>query len=196
MIEKKFVAMMKREFDAKEFIKKTLGKGKISSVGIELTPVGEKITITSAMPGLVIGKRGETIIGLTETIKKHFGFENPHIEILEIEKPELDAQSVADSIAINLEKRRSSSFKSIAYQFLERIRNAGAQGAEIILGGKLPGEKARSWAFRFGSMIKVGEQRVKWAKARAETSPGTTGVKVAIWNKEKEKTEEENKKQE
>lgn len=194
MIERKFVAMKKQEFNVKEFIKETLGKGKISSISIELTPVGEKITIKSAMPGLVIGKRGETIANLTETIKKHFAFENPHIEILEIEKPELDAQSIADSIAIALERKGTSSFKSIAYAFLERIKHAGAKGAEIILGGKLPSEKARSWAFRFGSMIKVGEQRVKWAKATAQTVPGTVGIKVAIWPPEEKTEAEKNKK--
>ncbi len=182
MIEKKIISIKKEESKAKEFIMKTLGKGKISGVKIEKTPLGEKIIILTAKPGAVIGKRGETISDLTEALKKEFKMQNPRIEISEIENPNFDAQYVADQIAKSLEMFGTSSFKIIAYKQLERIKNAGALGCEIILSGKLPGEKARSWRFAFGYLKKTGESAnlLSRAKTVAQTKPGTTGIKVAI----------------
>jgi small subunit ribosomal protein S3 len=110
MEEKKFVQLKKDEYGVKEFIKKELGKGKISSINIEYTPIGEKITITTNKPGFVIGRKGERITDLTEVLKKKFNLENPHIEINEISKPEFDAQSIADEIAMSLERFGSLRF--------------------------------------------------------------------------------------
>lgn len=182
MIEKKFVKMKKDEFGLKEFIKEELGKGKISSVTIERTPVGEKIAIRTSKPGLVIGRRGEKIADLTSILKKQFNMENPHIEIIEIKNPDLDAWSVADEIALALERFGPIRFKMTAYKMLERIKRAGALGAEIRLGGKLPGERAKSWPFRFGLLKKTGDAAkvVERANIAAETIPGVIGIKVEI----------------
>ena len=98
----KFVKLKKEEFGIKEHIKRHLGKGKISNLDIEYTPVGEKIIISTSKPGLVIGRKGEQIQQLTQILKKRFKLENPHIEINEIENPLLDAQGVADEIALAL----------------------------------------------------------------------------------------------
>ncbi|MEK6820460.1 MAG: 30S ribosomal protein S3 [Nanoarchaeota archaeon] len=182
MEEKKFVQLKKDEFGVKEFIKKELGKGKMSSIKIEYTPLGEKITIITNKPGYVIGRRGERIMELTDVLKKRFNFENPHIEIQEIENPECDAQYVADEIASSLERFGSSRFKVIAYKMLERVVRAGALGVELRLGGKLPGERARSWRFAHGYLKKSGDPAkiVNRAKARADTMAGTIGIKVSI----------------
>jgi small subunit ribosomal protein S3 len=182
MIEKKFVKMKKDEFALKEFIKEELGKGKISSVTIERTPVGEKIAIRTSKPGLVIGRRGEKIAELTSTLKKQFSMENPHIEIAEIKNPNLDAWSVAEEVALTLERFGPMGFKTAAYKMLERIKKAGGLGAEIRLSGKLPSERARSWAFRFGLLKKAGDAAkvVDRAKIAAETIPGVIGIKVEI----------------
>jgi small subunit ribosomal protein S3 len=182
MIEKKFVQAKKDEFALKEFIKQELGKGKITSVVIERTPVGEKIAVRTSKPGLIIGRRGEKIAELTDVLKKKFKLENPHIEIIEITNPYLDAWSVADEIAIALERFGPTSFKIIAYKMLEHVRNAGALGAEIRLGGKLPSERAKSWRFAFGLLKKTGDTAkvVDRARITAETIPGTIGVKVEI----------------
>ena len=104
MEERKFVQLKKNELKVKEFIKRSLGKGKISGVEIEYTPVGEKIIIATNRPGIVIGRRGEKIAELTDYLKNKFKLENPHIEILEILKPEFDAQIIADEIANNIER--------------------------------------------------------------------------------------------
>jgi len=182
MIEKKFIKSKKDELAIKEFIKENIGKGKLSSIKIERTPIGEKIIIYTSKPGLIIGRRGESIQDLTTVLKKKFSLENPKLEIMEIQNPEFDAQTVADNIALSLERFGSDSFKIIAYRALERIKKAGALGCEIILSGKLPSEKARSWRFYFGYLNKTGETKslVNSAAAVAKTKPGTVGVKVRI----------------
>jgi len=182
MIERKIIALKKDEYKVKEFIKTYLGKGKLSAIKIEKTPLGEKIIITTAKPGAIIGRKGENIAELTEILKKRFKLQNPKLDIAEIERPEFDAQNMADQIAMALENFGTSSFKIVAYRFLERMKSAGAMGAEIILSGKLPGEKARARRFSFGYLKKTGDTAnlVNNAKAVAQTKPGTTGVKVAI----------------
>lgn len=182
MEEKKFVQLKKDELNVKEFVKKGLGKGRISGVNIEYTPVGEKIVIITSMPGFVIGRRGEKIAELTRVLKRQFKLENPHIEIQEVEKPEFDAQGIADEIALMLERLGSLKFKIIAYKMLDRIMRAGALGAELRLGGKLPSERARSWRFASGYLKKTGDTAkiVNRAEAVAQTMLGTIGVKVSI----------------
>ncbi|MEM4719663.1 MAG: 30S ribosomal protein S3 [Candidatus Pacearchaeota archaeon] len=182
MIGKKFVESKKQEFEIKEFIKNKFGKGKISGVKIERTPIGEKIIITTTKRGLVTGRAGENIQELTNILKKKFKLENPQIDVAEIDFPEFDAQTIADRIALALERFGPLSFKLIAYREIEKLVNAGALGAEIRLSGKLPSERAKSWRFAFGYLKKTGESRgiVKKAKATAETIPGTIGVKVAV----------------
>ena len=182
MEEKKFVKLKKEELGVKEFVKNELGKGKISAVKIEYTPIGEKIIITTSKPGFIIGRRGERIAELTDTLKRKFSLENPYIEISEITKPEFDAQAIADEIAMQIERFGTIRFKIIAYKMLEKIKNAGALGAEIRISGRLPSERARSWRFAFGYLKKTGDPAkiVNRAQARADGLAGTTGIKVSI----------------
>lgn len=182
MEEKKFVGFKKEELGVKEYVKNALGKGRISNVSIEYTPLGEKIIIATSKPGLVIGRKGEKIDELTYVIKKRFHFDNPHIEIREIKNPLLDAQLVADEIAIALEREGSLKFKVIAYKMLQSIMNAGVLGVEIVLSGKLPSERARSWRFAQGYLKKTGDPAkvVDRAQAQATTIPGVVGIKVSI----------------
>ncbi len=182
MMEKKFVEAKMHEYAIKEFIKAKIGKGKVSDVKIERTHIGEKIIIATAKPGLVIGRGGEVIQEIHDSLKKKFKLENPQIEISEIIDPIFDAQTVADQIAMALEKFGQLSFKLVAYHEMERIARAGALGAEIRLGGKLPSERAKNWRFAFGYLKKTGGSLniVNSAKATAFTRPGAIGVKVSI----------------
>ncbi len=182
MEERNTVKFKKDEFAIKEHIKSILGKGKISKVRIEYTPVGEKVIVSTNKPGLVIGKRGEKIEELTGVLKNKFKLENPRVEIEEIKNPEFDAQTIADEIALSLERLGPLKFKVIAYKNLQRVMNAGALGAEIVLGGKLPSARAKSWRFSQGYLRKVGDSAkvVDKAKAVAQTNPGTVGVKVSV----------------
>jgi small subunit ribosomal protein S3 len=182
MEEKDIVGFKKKEFKIKEHIKKILEKGKISRVRIEYTPVGEKIIVSTHKPGLVIGRKGERIDELTKVLKTRFKLENPSIEIEEIKNPEFDAQINADEIALSLERFGPLRFKVIAYRTLQRIMDAGALGAEIVLSGKLPGERAKTWRFAQGYLKKTGNSAkvVGKAKAIAQTKPGSIGIKVSI----------------
>jgi small subunit ribosomal protein S3 len=182
MEERNTVKFKKDEFAIKEYIKSLLGKGKISKARIEYTPIGEKVIVSTNKPGLVIGKRGEKIEELTNVLKTKFKLENPRVEIEEIQNPEFDAQTIADEIALGLERLGPLKFKIIAYKNLQRIMNAGALGAEIVLGGKLPSARAKTWRFQQGYLNKVGDSAkvVDKAKAVAQTGPGTVGVKVSI----------------
>ncbi|MGC9309286.1 MAG: 30S ribosomal protein S3 [Candidatus Nanoarchaeia archaeon] len=182
MEEKHFINVRKDEHEIKEFVKRTFGKGKISRVNIEYTPVGEKIIVATHKPGLVIGKKGEKIEQLTEVLKKRFKLENPHVDIEEIITPEHDAQLIADDIALGLERFGALRYKAICYKTLTRIQKSGALGAEIRVSGKLPSDRARSWRFAFGYLKKTGNasEIVDKAEATAETLQGVVGVKVSI----------------
>lgn len=182
MDEKKFVEFKKKEFAMKRYIWNSLGKGKVSSIKVEYTPVGEKIVVSTDKPGLIIGSRGERIDTLTRVLKQKFKLENPHIEINEIKNANLDAQLVADRIALDLEKLGNLKFKTIAYRELVRIMKSGALGAEIRLGGKLPSDRAKSWRFAAGYLKKVGDSAkvVSKAQSTALTKLGISGIKVAI----------------
>ena len=182
MEERKFVALKKEEYAIKEFVKNYLGKGKVSKVQIEYTPVGEKVIMFTSKPGLIIGRGGEKINSLTNVLKKKFKFENPHIEIQEITNANLDAQSVADEIAMNIESKGSLKFKIISYRLLKQIVDAGALGVELQLSGKLPSARARTWRFTKGYLKKVGDSSkvVDKAISIAQTKMGSIGIQVSI----------------
>ena len=182
MEEKQTVKFKKDEFAIKESVKKMLGKGKVSKVKIEYTPVGEKIIISTNKPGLIIGRGGEKLNEITEYLRKNFKFENLHLDVEEIMEPEFDAQIIADEIALGLERFGPLKFKIIAYRNLEKVMRAGALGCEIRLSGKLPSSRAKTWRFAQGFLKKTGDTAkvVDRAQARAETKPGTVGIKVSI----------------
>jgi small subunit ribosomal protein S3 len=182
MDEKKFVAFKKDELAVKRYITEEIGKGRIAGVSIEYTPVGERIIIATSRPGQVIGKRGEKIEELTRVLKKRFKLDNPHIDIKEILDARLDAQLVADDIAIQMERQGTLKFKIIAYKMLQDIMGAGAMGAEIVLSGRLPSERAKSWRFSQGYLKKTGEPAkvVQRAMAQSVSNMGVSGIKVSI----------------
>lgn len=187
MEERKFVNLRKGELGVKDFIKREFGKGRISNVKIDYTPVGERITIYTHKPGIIIGKKGESIERLTHVLKKKFKMENPHIDIGEITNPDLDAQLVADEIALSLERFGSLRFKSIAYKMITKIKSAGALGGEIVLSGRLPSERAKTWRFKFGHLKKTGDQRhlVDKAKSTGCDKMGVIGVEVSVLKQNK-----------
>jgi len=182
MEEKKFVSFKKEELKIKEYVASEIGRGKVSTVTVEYTPVGEKIIIATPRQGIVIGRRGEKVEELTKVLKKKFKLDNPHIEILEIKQPLFDARLVADEIALSLERYGSLKFKAIAYKMIQEIMKAGALGVEIVLSGRLPSERAKSWRFAEGYLKKTGDPAkvVDRAKAQAVTIQGVTGIKVSI----------------
>jgi len=182
MEEKKFVGVRKDEYNVKQFVKRMFGKGRVSRVRIEYTPVGEKIVVSTHKPGLIIGKKGERIAELTDVLKRRFKIENPHVDIEEIKHPEFDAQLVADDLALTLERFGAMKYKSASYRILSRIKSQGAKGAELRVSGKLPSDRSRVWRFTFGYLKKTGEPAkvVDTAEAVATTKQGVVGIKVSI----------------
>ena len=123
-----------------------------------------------------------TIKELTKTLKEKFKLENPQIEISEVENPNMDANIVAERIADSLEKFGANRFKGIGHKILTDVMNAGALGIEVVISGKIPSARAKTWRFAQGYMIKTGDSAkvVDRAQATAQTKPGTVGVKVSI----------------
>jgi len=183
MIERKFVAQKFKEHHIQEFMAKTLSKAGYSHTEIRNTPLGEKITIYTTRPGIVVGKGGENIKKITAVLKKRFKLENPQIEIGEVENPLLDAQYVVDKIAYNIERFGPKRFKSIGYRMLQDIMSAGAKGAEVVITGKVPSARARGWRFSAGYLKKSGDiavSKIKHAKVNVNLKMGALGVKVSI----------------
>ncbi len=183
MIEKRFVKQKISEFQIQDFLKKELLNCGISHIEIKRTPLGEKITVFTSRPGLVVGKKGETIKRLTIVLKKKFKMDNPQLEVGEIENPNLDPGAVADRIVYALERFGSKRFKSIGYQSLQDILDAGALGAEIVISGKVPSSRAKKWRFKAGHLKKSGDislSKVKKKTVQALLKSGVIGVKVSI----------------
>ena len=183
MIERKFIAEKLKEYQIKQYIDQTLKNVGHSSTKLVKTPLGEKIIIAASRPGLVVGKKGENIKKLTNTLKRKFNLENPQIEIAEVPEPNLDAQIVAERIASTLERFGIQKFKAIAHKTIQDVMNAGALGIEIRISGKVPSARAKSWRFYKGYLKKCGyvaNTQVKRATTFATLRAGTIGVKVAI----------------
>ncbi len=183
MIERKFVREKFKEYQIQDYIAKTLKNVGHSHTKLVRTPLGEKIVIFASRPGLVVGRKGENIKKLTATLKKKFGLENPQIEISEVEQPLLDAQIVAERIASTLERFGTQKFKAIGHKTMSDVMNAGALGIEIIISGKVPSARAKSWRFYSGYLKKSGSialTGMRNANASAQLKSGTVGVKVKI----------------
>ncbi len=183
MIERKFVSQNMKEYKIQEFITKNLPKVGLSHIKLQRTPLGEKIIIYASRPGLVVGTKGQNIMKLTELLKKKFGLENPQIEIGEIENINLDAKIIAEKIASLLERFGTTRFKAVGHKTMESVMGAGALGIEIIISGKLPGARAKSWRFYNGYLKKCGdiaEVGVDKAYATANLKSGAVGIRVSI----------------
>ncbi|MEK6903723.1 MAG: 30S ribosomal protein S3 [Nanoarchaeota archaeon] len=183
MIERQFVAQKLKEVQIHEYFAGKLSNAGYTHTEIQRTPLGEKVIIYTTRPGLVVGRRGDNIKKLTAYLKKKFKMENPQIEIGEVEDAMLDARYVADNIAFNLERYGSKRFKSIGYKVLQNILNAGALGAEVVVSGKLPSARAKTWRFSAGYLKKSGDiaqSQVKRAKKQVKLKMGAIGIKVNI----------------
>ena len=182
-IEKKFVAQNIKEFQIHEYITKTLNKVGHSKTKLQKTPLGDKIIITASRPGMVVGRGGKTITELTEYLKNRFKLENPQIKLDEVENVNLDANIVAERIVNSLERFGTTKFKGIGHKALTDVMSADAYGVEILISGKIPSSRAKTWRFYQGYLKKCGDiaiEGVDRAIKRAELKTGTVGVQVRI----------------
>lgn len=183
MIEKKFVEQKIKEFQIQEFISNTLKNVGHSHTKLQRTPLGEKIIISASRPGLIVGRKGESIKNLTTKLKEEFKLENPQIEIKEVENINLDAQIVAERIASTLERFGSNKFKGVGHKVMDDVMNSGALGIEILITGKIPGSRAKRWRFYQGYLKKCGDvaiDGVRTAYVDARLKTGIIGIQVRI----------------
>jgi len=188
MIEREFIKDRMKQLKIKEAIGENFNKGaEIGEITLEKTPLGERIIISTTRPGIIIGRGGSTIKGLTNKLKNKFKLENPQIETSEIPNAYTSAAIVATKIASELERFGPSRFKGIGYRELGRIMSSGALGAELVIDGPIPGARSRKWRFYDGYMKKCGfisDNLLDKAHADAVLKKGTVGVSVTIMHKD------------
>ena len=183
MIEREFVAQKTKEYYIKKYIEEKLNRVGISQIRLKKIPLGEKIIIDTSRPSLVVGSKGANIKDLTKVLKTKFNLENPQVEINEVRNPFLDANIVAEQIANSLERFGSARFKGVGHKMMGNVIRAGAMGVEIIISGKIPGARAKSWRFYQGYLKKCGDiavSGVRKAQKSALLKSGIIGIKVAI----------------
>lgn len=182
VVEKVFVKEGIKESDVEEFLAKKFEKAGYSHTEIQRTPLGTRIIVYAHKPGLIVGKSGKRVKDITEEVRQKFGFENPMIDVKEVEQPFLDANIVAKRIARALEK--GVNFKKVANYYIERVMEAGAIGVQIKIGGKLAGsQRSRFQKFKEGFIAHSGgyaESLVDRGYAQAMIRPGVIGVQVKI----------------
>ena len=147
--------------------------------------MGTRVILSTERPGLVIGRKGQTIKNLTVAIEEQFGFENPQIEVQEVENPNLNAQIMAEKLAFSLE--RGWHFRRAGHSSVRRIMDAGAKGCYIIIAGKLTGQRHRTEKFKDGNIKFCGEPKANFMDhgyAVAKLKMGIIGVTVQIMSKD------------
>jgi small subunit ribosomal protein S3 len=183
---KTFPKYVQADHELRKFIKNKLKEASVSRISIERPAKKANITIHTARPGIVIGKKGEDIERLRADVSKMLGMtiSDVRINISEIRKPELDAQLVAEGIAQQLERRVM--FRRAMKRAVTNTMRVGAEGVKVKVGGRLNGaEIARSEWYREGRVpLHTLRADIDYGLAEARTTYGVIGVKVWIFKGE------------
>ena len=179
--ERKFVTENIRRVLLKEYLMKAVDRAGFGGVEVQRTPMGTRVTLITERPGIVIGRRGAAIKTLTTAIEKDFKFDNPQVEVQEVDNPNLNAQIMAEKLAFALE--RGWHFRRAGHSTVRRVMESGARGCHVVISGKLTGERHRTEKFKEGYIKFCGEPKLKFIRqgfAVAKLKPGVIGVKVEI----------------
>src|SRR5205823_9325787 len=181
---KNFAPMLAEDIKVREFLKRKLAHASVGRVLIERPAKDARITIFSARPGVVIGKKGEEIEALKAELRRIMGVQQMHVNIEEIRKPEIDAQLIADSIAQQLEKRIM--FRRAMKRAMQNAMRLGAQGIKIMSAGRLNGiEIARTEWYREGRVpLHTLRADIDYGLGEAKTNYGVIGIKVWVYKGE------------
>ena len=176
-----FAGMLAEDVKVRTFLKKKLAHASVGRVLIERPAKDARITIFSARPGVVIGKKGEEIESLKAELRRIMGVQQVHVNIEEIRKPEIDAQLIADSIAQQLEKRIM--FRRAMKRAMQNAMRLGAQGIKIMSSGRLNGiEIARTEWYREGRVpLHTLRADIDYGFSEAKTTYGVIGVKCWVY---------------
>jgi small subunit ribosomal protein S3 len=180
-IQNYFIKENARRVEIDEYLAQELKRAGYSRVEIAKTPLGTRVVIYASKPGLVIGRRGQSIRDLTKILEERFGVENPQISVATLEIPELDPKVVASQIAMALQ--RGIHFRRAAYWALQRSIEAGAVGVEISIRGKLTTDRARYEKYKSGYLPSVGEaisRIVRTAVVDTQLKQGLFGISVKL----------------
>jgi small subunit ribosomal protein S3 len=182
--KKNFAPMLAEDIKVRDFLKSKLAHASVGRVLIERPAKDARITIFSARPGVVIGKKGEEIESLKAALRKIMGVQQVHVNIEEIRKPEIDAQLIADSIAQQLEKRIM--FRRAMKRAMQNAMRLGAQGIKIMSAGRLNGiEIARTEWYREGRVpLHTLRADIDYGFGEAKTNYGVIGIKVWVYKGE------------
>jgi small subunit ribosomal protein S3 len=178
-----YADQLNQDLEVRAFLKKRLAQASVSRIQIDRPAKNAHITIHTARPGVVIGKKGEDIDALRKVVSQMMGIP-VHISIEEIRKPELDAQLVAESIAQQLERRIM--FRRAMKRAVQNTMRLGAEGVRINVAGRLNGaEIARREWYREGRVpLHTLRADIDYGFAEARTTYGVLGVKVWIFKGE------------
>ncbi|MDH5211483.1 MAG: 30S ribosomal protein S3 [Betaproteobacteria bacterium] len=181
---RQFPAMLAEDIKVRAFLKRKLAHASVGRVLIERPAKDARITIFSARPGVVIGKKGEEIEALKAELRRLMGVQQVHVNIEEIRKPEIDAQLIADSIAQQLEKRIM--FRRAMKRAMQNAMRLGAQGIKIMSAGRLNGiEIARTEWYREGRVpLHTLRADIDYGMGEAKTTYGVIGIKVWVYKGE------------
>src|SRR5438132_4807750 len=181
---KNFAPMLAEDIKVRDFLKRKLAHASVGRVLIERPAKDARITIFSARPGVVIGKKGEEIEALKAELRRIMGVQQVHVNIEEIRKPEIDAQLIADSIAQQLEKRIM--FRRAMKRAMQNAMRLGAQGIKIMSAGRLNGiEIARTEWYREGRVpLHTLRADIDYGFSEAKTTYGVIGVKCWVYKGE------------
>jgi small subunit ribosomal protein S3 len=179
-----FAPMLAEDIKVRDFLKKKLAHASVGRVLIERPAKDARITIFSARPGVVIGKKGEEIESLKAELRRIMGVQQVHVNIEEIRKPEIDAQLIADSIAQQLEKRIM--FRRAMKRAMQNAMRLGAQGIKIMSAGRLNGiEIARTEWYREGRVpLHTLRADIDYGQGEAKTNYGVIGIKCWVYKGE------------
>jgi small subunit ribosomal protein S3 len=171
------------DLEVRSYIEKKLDNASVSRVVIERPAQTARITIHTARPGIVIGKKGEDVDALRRDLAERMGVP-VHINIEEIRKPDLDARLVAQNVAQQLERRVM--FRRAMKRVVQNAMRQGAEGIKVQVGGRLGGaEIARSEWYREGRVpLHTLRANIDYATYEAKTTYGVIGVKVWIFKGE------------
>lgn len=177
---------LNEDIRVREYLKKELAHASVSKIHIDRPAKSVVVTVHSARPGIVIGKKGEDIERIRRKIAPMMGLNlnNIKINIAEIRKPELDAQLVAESVAQQLERRVM--FRRAMKRVLTNTMRLGAQGVKISVSGRLNGAEIarREWYHDGRVPLHTLRADIDYGVAEAHTTYGVIGIKVWICNGE------------
>jgi len=180
-VTKYFIKDVSRRLEIDEHLALELKRAGYSKVEVTKSPVGTRVVIYAAKPGMVIGRRGQSIRDLTKLLEEKFGIENPQLSVAAIEIPDQDPKVVASQVAMALQ--RGVHFRRSAYWAIQRVMESGALGVEITIRGKLTTERARYEKFRAGYLPRVGDpvlKSLRTAVADVQLKQGLFGINVRI----------------